>query len=489
MAKLSLPKPLGAFIILTLTAVLFLAALPLARAGDDALLIPLPGEVPQRDTAVLQAQRVAVNWAALTNPQAPQLQIPLFDGETITALHQRTDPSTAPGGFVWIGHIPGRPHSRVTLSVAGEALVGTISRDGLEQIDIAYNGRDHILQQPDPHRMLEAGPNDALLPPELDAPAAAEGPLCENGSVIDLMLAYTSEARTARGGKAGITALLNQRVADMNNANKASGLDFTYRLVKLYETNYKESGDVSKDLNRLVNKNDGLLDDVLQMRNTVKADLSALVIAESDTNMSCGIAYVMSRPSVDFAPFALNVTALDYAGMFSCSPLTLTHEFGHNMGNLHDRANTSYTPIYPYSYGFQAPDRAFRTLMAYPCSGGSCPQINQWSNPDIRYNRQPTGIDHAQTPGQSADNARSMSQAALYVSNFRPRCATQPAATPTPTATVTPTSTPTSMPTPQASATPTNTPQPTPAATRPLLDVTPTPAAGWRFTLPLVLGR
>jgi hypothetical protein len=94
---------------------------------------------------------------------------------------------------------------------------------------------------------------------------------------------------------------------------------------------------------------------------------------------------------------------------------------GHNMGAHHDRANASGSGAYPYSYGYQAPDKAFRTIMAYNCSSPGCPRVNYWSNPDVLYGGQPMGVVY--TAPNSADNRRTLNNTALTVANFRASCA------------------------------------------------------------------
>ncbi|NJL17883.1 MAG: hypothetical protein HC938_12475 [Nitrospira sp.] len=83
---------------------------------------------------------------------------------------------------------------------------------------------------------------------------------------------------------------------------------------------------------------------------------------------------------------------------------TLTHELGHNMGNAHDRASGG-TGVFAYSYGYRDTVGKFRTIMAYPCPTVSCPRVKYFSNPKIKINGRPAGIDHRVNPTNSADNA------------------------------------------------------------------------------------
>ncbi|MFN2295425.1 MAG: M12 family metallo-peptidase [Candidatus Promineifilaceae bacterium] len=433
-----------AFLLLTM-AISLLFGLPNAMAGEATLFVDLTQEQPAQDSLALedplqeegvsQARWVEINWDALKNPQTNQLKIDLFDGETISAVHNRTDLSTSAEGYVWVGHLVGDPYSSVTLSVVGNMLTGSISPGGIERYIILSRDGRQMLQEIDLENRIEVeGPADAIPAPLASAQVDQDTALyCEDGSRIDLLVAYTPGAREYAGGKNAIEALINQRVADMNTANINSGLSFTYRLVHVMETSYPDTGDVLTDLERLRLSNDEFLNDVLQARDQYLADMVSLIIGQSTVNNYCGVGYLMTSLTTSFAPTALNVSALDYVGSAMCSPLTMAHEFGHNMGNQHDRANSTYTnTVLPYSYGYQSPDKTFRTIMAYQCSGTSCPRINQWSNPDISYMGKPTGVDYETNPANSADNVRSMKQTAYYVANFRQNCSTPVTPTPMP---------------------------------------------------------
>ena len=183
------------------------------------------------------------------------------------------------------------------------------------------------------------------------------------------------------------------------------------RLVHTAEVNYVESGDMGLDLPRLRSKTDALMDEVHAWRDTFNADQVSLIEASGNY---CGIAYLMNNVSSGFEAWAFSVVHRSCA----TGNLTFGHELGHNLGSHHDRLNAGSTPAYPYSYGYQAPDRAFRTVMAYNCSGG-CPRIQAFSNPGILSGGQPIGIDYEADPANPADNTRSINNTAYIFSNFR----------------------------------------------------------------------
>ena len=98
---------------------------------------------------------------------------------------------------------------------------------------------------------------------------------------------------------------------------------------------------------------------------------------------SCGIAYVMTSPSVGFEDWAYQVTDR------GCGGKTFAHEHGHNMGFEHDPANSARAgggASYDWSFAHFV-SGSFRTIMSYSnqCVGG-CPRALRFSNPDIFYN-------------------------------------------------------------------------------------------------------
>ena len=178
-------------------------------------------------------------------------------------------------------------------------------------------------------------------------------------------------------------------------------------LVHVAEVAYSEAGfDFAQALYDLQGTSDGEIDNVHSLRNTYGADLVVMIV--EGNYQYCGIGFLMtSGPSTSFAPYAFTVVARNCAtGYYS-----FAHEMGHNMGSHHDHNNADGA-LYPYSYGYQDPTNAFRTIMAYNCASG-CPRVNYWSNPDVQYGGRTTGI------ADYADNHRSLNNTAATVAAFR----------------------------------------------------------------------
>ncbi len=446
---------------IALLVALLLAAPPRARGGND-LFLPRPmAGAPLPEAPALRQRAVDVNWAALS-PDAQEIRLNPFDGLALTAVRQRVDRPLG-GGFVWVGRLAGDAGGWVTLSVQGQALAGNVFRQGREWLVIRPAAGGHVVYELDPAAREPNGPDVAL--PTMGAQgggsAAPQAATCQDdGSVIDVLVAYTTQARDESGGPEAMLALINLRLSDMNTANLASDAPFQWRLVHVMEAGYAESGDISADLTALQKPDDGLLDGIHAARDLYQADLVSLLIAQGSNN-ACGMAFQMMSLDPNFDDWAFGVTALDYPGDSFCGSLTLSHELGHNMGNAHDRANYTGNVLFPYSYGYQSPNGTFRDIMSYNCPNG-CPRVNLWANPDIWYLGEPTGVDYESDPANAADLVRSMNGAWGTAANFRNVCVEATAMpTITPSATPPPTDTPTPTPTLPPTATPTLTATPT----------------------------
>ncbi|MFA5984464.1 MAG: M12 family metallo-peptidase [Methylococcaceae bacterium] len=346
----------------------------------------------------------------------------LFDDVIVTAVRDKLIDNVK-GHTTWIGHVEGEADSEVFLTMHGHTISGLVqigantyeinskgkNQHEIMQINSAKNPKhsesktvDDFLQSgalPEP----DTATSTSTTPPTAQAAAA--------GTVIDLMVAYTTKAKNNASGQAGIEAKITNAVAMANQAYINSKIDMQLNLVKMVETNYTETGDMSKSLTDLTGTSDGKMDELHSLRNQYGADQVSLLTA--DTNY-CGIAYVMTSSFVGraFAPYAFSVVHDD--SVYAClSGQTLAHELGHNQGNNHDRDNSGSSPgAYSYSYAYRLCQNAgFRTIMAYACSGGT--RVSYFSNPNVALtNGNATG-----TPTEN--NALSMNNTKAVVAAFR----------------------------------------------------------------------
>ncbi len=357
------------------------------------------------------------------------LELNLFGGVYYRAMLQRLEIDDG-GRFSWIGTIDGINYGQVILVYKDGIMSGNISLpDAFYEIRYISDGI-HAIHEIDHSKF----PSCALTDTEkinhqtlamVTKEPVLDGVVADSGDTIDVLVVYDQAARAAAGGTSAMQTLITLAVTESNAGYSNSGVSQRIRLVHSAEVDYSETSfNWSATLDRLQGTADGYMDEVHTLRNTYVADEVVLLV--NDTGY-CGLAYLMTTVSTSFASDAFALVSLTCAtGYYS-----FAHELGHNMGCHHDRANTGGGQgAYSYAYGYQAPDKAFRTIMAYNCATPGCTRVNYWSNPDKTYGGQPMGVLYSDP--LAADNRRALNNTASTVANFRVS-----GSTPTPTITVT----------------------------------------------------
>lgn len=392
-------------------------AAPLAQAGT-----PRKSQAPwvrnQRSIILTAAALHALDPVSRAHPI--EFAIDLFStGTQLADLSPGVRMQGALPYRTWTGKLQQHMDSEVTLVIRGTAVAGTIRKGRtIYEIRPGSDGTHDMTEidsdaLPSDHHPVSVSLDDlssgdpAAGTPVPGAPPAAAN---DSGTVIDVMVVYTTAAKQANGGQSGIEALIALGISLANNAFANSQVATQFQLVHTAEIAYTESGNYNTDLSRLRGTTDGFLDEVHSLRDAHKADLVALIA--DNIGDACGVAYVMSSVGAGFAAWAFSVVE------DACvSSYTLAHELGHNMGSMHDRAEGG-AGAYPYSFGHKEAGK-FRTIMAYPCTP-SCPRINYFSNPSVRYQGTwQTGVDDTLNPANSADNARAFTNVLNLVANFR----------------------------------------------------------------------
>jgi hypothetical protein len=334
------------------------------------------------------------------------LHLNLFEDVNFTVQFYRVEP-TFSGGTAYTGFIEEHPGAEIIMVKNGEILSANIyAGGGFYQVRFEPGGLHRVMETDQSQYPQELPPVPVTVPPGENR---GDGPL-DTGKYIDVMVVYTAAARSGAGGTTAMENLIDLAVSETNTGYNNSGVTQRLRLVHTAEVDYSESGfSWSTTLSRLQKPSDGYMDDVHTWRDTYGADEVALIV---NNTSSCGIGYMMQFATTAFAPYAFVVVSRVCAtGYYS-----FAHELGHNMGSAHDRDNASVVGTYDYSYGYQAPDEAFRTIMAYNCPGG-CTRLNYWSNPDKQYGGQDMGVVY--TDPLAADNRRSLNNTLSTVRNFR----------------------------------------------------------------------
>ena len=232
-------------------------------------------------------------------------------------------------------------------------------------------------------------------------PARAQS---QNAWIVDVMVLYTSDAKTAAGGDAAMTDLIRAAVAEGNLVFGNSHAPLRLRCVYQGEIGYDESGRVLTDLNRLRDPSDGFLDSVAVLRDRYAADLVCLVVERGGDYEFYGL----QGPSVDNAFSVIrrrSLAGLDYF------PVALSFNFGCQL----DRPYADSAGAFSFSYGytFNAGGQRFSTVEAF--SGSA--RLPLFSNPDITVLGEPAGVSEGfPVP---CNNAKTLRLTAGQVAAFR----------------------------------------------------------------------
>ena len=200
----------------------------------------------------------------------------------------------------------------------------------------------------------------------------------DDGSVIDIMIAYTSDARAAEGSTSAINRTIQSAIDEVNQGYANSGIIQRLRLVHTAEVSYTESGNSDTDLARLQNKSDGYLDEVHAMRDTYGADIVSLFVKNSESG---GNSYTMGQVRHEFESYAFNVVRLNNVK----TRFSLGHEIGHNLGAAHDRAHVDTDGALSYAHGYITPS-GVGDVMAY-----SSDRRNYYASPNLTINGETLG--------------------------------------------------------------------------------------------------
>ena len=243
----------------------------------------------------------------------------------------------------------------------------------------------------------------------LEEPGSGDGALSATTScaptqpIQDYLVVYTDLARQAAGGASAIRAIIHTYVAYANIAYENSLIDLRMRMVHCAEVVYDEvdppggTSPFETHLNRLTDVSDGIMDEVYSWRQTYAADAVMLLLADNDSG---GLGWCCAVDTSAYAVMFWNRGANLFA-----------HEFGHNQGGEHDPNNMDCGGCDPYSRGHRFDgddDIDYGTVMSY---GGE--RIAYFSNPNVDFQGQPTGIADAR------DNARTIRDRRYTVENFR----------------------------------------------------------------------
>lgn len=395
---------------------LFVDAAP-SQSRADALMEP--------STARLRMIRVNTGMLydaagkPLDRTRLPEVSLNLFPDANYTGVV--TSMERDRWATYWIGDLK-EVDGYFYLVMADDVFIAHVASP-LGVYEISWAGGDlYKVEQVDQSKFVDEDPaaqydlSDGALtdePSGLAADSAADvvaAPAADSAASIDVMVAYTADARAAAGDENAMKARIVLAIKQTNTSYAKSGVTTRLRLVHVEEVAYTETGNLGTDLNRLKGRADGFMDEIHSIRNTYGADMVALIV--KDGGSECGRAAAVRAN----ANTAFQVTVLKCA----TSNYSLAHEFGHLQGARHDTYVDKKNKPYSYGHGYvhlgNTPADRWRTIMGEndQCKkkGYNCTRLQYWSNSTKKYRGAPMGNTQAR-------NYRVLNTTARTVANFR----------------------------------------------------------------------
>ena len=436
-----------------LAAAAFAASLsgPLLSTSAFAEAVDLFGAVTPADAqnasarlsdAVVRERLVKLNLAALEasetisrasgaldSSDAPKVRINLFPGASATFSAKGVEP-TAEGGSVWRGATD--EGDAATLILVDGKATGRVTLDGRTYRISPTGGKAHRIVEIARKRLPRFGPSKTAYkasPAISAAPGApsAVDPVPEitpdGRMIVTVLFAYTEKAKAA-SQNIMLDALMSLELA--NDAFNASKVKIKLKPVGMVPVrNYDEDNPdpaVPLTPEQAFKRN---LDDVSSttMRQFSETHFNRdkkgadLVVLLREEGAYCGVAWIGGQDVNDWSPTqGFSVVRRD------CIDIdVVAHELGHNFGLHHDRYVEETLPKHQYNFGFIDMKQRYRDVMSYPDKcfdfGFECKGINVFSNPQIKYNGRPFGVE--QFGKGAADSARWLNEHHEIVARYR----------------------------------------------------------------------
>lgn len=440
----------------TTSVPVFAAGLPSSVSGTDQVVDLFTPVVPA-DARHMRASRsevgresVQLNRAITDLPLQANARFSLPRGVTYEVVYDSRQQHPS-GNVTWTGYLKGYGDDyRAVITFGSGGVSGRIlTPDGEFLVESDQDGEWLVDPQAAGLTPLGASEDDARIAPSkvierARAQAAINTDVVrQKGATalapdttpvtIDVMILYTPGLASRLGS--GLSARLDQLVALSNQAYRDSGVYINLRLVHHQQVDYSDTTSNNDALDALTSGSGAAFAGIAALRDSKGADLVSLIRPFSGTKSGgCGVSWIGGSEGASisgFAHYAYSVVSdgNDIGGSNTyCNDLSFTHEIGHNMGSMHDRAHATGQGAYPYSYGYGVTG-VFGTIMSY-----INPVIGKFSNPAMTC---AGGIACGISEGaaNSANNALSLNNTRVAVAGFRsPQQSLPPAPQPLPPA-------------------------------------------------------
>jgi hypothetical protein len=204
-------------------------------------------------------------------------------------------------------------------------------------------------------------------------------------TTLTLLMTYSTSYVTQWGTEAVARARLSNIVAVANSAYANSGTGIKFKIVGW--SLVRQPDTTPQVALPALRADSGYFAGVAAQRRSAGAAMTVFFApfnAATGSTLTCGLAYVPAAGSAGLSSYSAQASSLMFAalndgqwGNYYCESLSLAHELGHNLGNVHDKANSSFTGVFSYSYG-KGVSGVFGTVMSY-----ISPRVALFSSPQL----------------------------------------------------------------------------------------------------------
>jgi len=370
-----------------------------------------PQQTRARYVTVNTAMLFGVNGKPLGKDLLPEVALNVFPDANFTG--RVSDAWSDQWGSYWFGSLKDvRGGYFYLTAVDGAFMAHVASPLGVYEVALTQDGLYQAVEI-DQSKFIDHDPSWEIEDLSDVAPQDTPESGADSASVIDIMVAYTDDARIAAGGLPAMKATILTALNETNTSYTNSGVNTRLRLVHIEEYAYVETGNMTTDLNRLTNTADAYFSTIHTLRNTYAADMVGMIVENGGSY--CGKSSAIRATEAKAFMVVDRGCATGY--------YAFGHEFGHLQGARHDIDADSKNSPYAYGHGYvhTGPTEAdrWRTIMAENkkclALGYSCARLNFWSNPTKTYNSAEMGV------AGTSENYKVLNTTALSVANFRHR--------------------------------------------------------------------
>ncbi|MFN3886310.1 MAG: reprolysin-like metallopeptidase, partial [Aquabacterium sp.] len=205
-------------------------------------------------------------------------------------------------------------------------------------------------------------------------------------TTIPLLITYSPSLVRLWGSEAATRTRLSNLVQVANSAYGNSGTGVRFRVVGWKLVNQADAA--PQNVLPALRMSSGAFTGLSTLKSTVGAAMVAFFAPFNSTTGStntCGLAYIPAAGAQGLTAYRQQAPSLMVSAMNDgqnggsyCSAMTFAHELGHNLGAMHDKANSGTAGVFAYSYG-RGVSGSFGTVMSYVY-----PRVALFSSPQLK---------------------------------------------------------------------------------------------------------